>query len=54
MHDGNQFRLELRSQLPFTSDVCCDKYGGGRVTGILLPLYVTAGPTNFSFPARGC
>ena len=38
----------------FTSDVCCESQGGGRVTGILLPLYDTAGATSLTFPALGC
>ena len=38
----------------FTSVVCWESHGGGRATGILLPLYDTAGPTSLIFPALGC
>lgn len=37
-----------------TSVVCWESQGGGRVTGILLPLYDTAGATSLTFPALGC
>ena len=38
----------------FTSVVCWESQGGGRVTGILLPLYDTAGATSLTLPALGC
>jgi len=37
-----------------TSVVCWESHGGGRVTGIRLPLYDTAGATSLIFPDLGC
>ena len=38
----------------FTSAVCWESQGGGRLTGIRLPLYDTAGATSLTLPALGC